>query len=471
MAIDLVPIIRNNRKTYAAVDEDTGFLNVVFTQFIGWLSLGKLQGQVKSRGLYPTTLTLRAYSYRLKRWFDYIFDWNQTAPKEYQISWKTAQNKHMQLFLSKLDELDPRTRNGLRIVWAMFYDVFCPFMGYTHTMTGLTSFVETDNFQAEHMNSALLGGTKDKKSGHKTVLLESEKEKLTYPVASLENIAILLKNFDDVVYNHFSYFMFTTGLRIGGALQLPYPNTDKNNIFITSPEILRSDYKISNFFTFSYIYKGHEVIGDLYPCDVPLYAWEDIWTNYRPLVLGQDEKSEPGRLDLWRARMIEKTGDKGFAKRFPKSFWLDKDGKEITAQDVWKAFRDCRKKIVESGHPYFPDFVPQMLRHSYATWMVICFAEAQGIPLDPSDKSALEAIHQYMQDQLGHSQRSTTLKYIWTAARVVKKRWLPQIMPRRLPDGTIVAGLGPEQLSTFQRVVNFDGFMNSLNEELQSGRK
>ena len=189
-----------------------------------------------------------------------------------------------------------------------------------------------------------------------------------------------------------------------------------------------------------------------------MYAWEDIWEHYRPL------QSE--RIELWRKKKIAETNDKRFKKKFPNSFWLTENGREVNPDDVWKAFRETRKKIQEK-HGGFPDITTQMLRHSYATWLVICYAEAETVALDPEDKGCLETIHCYVQEQLGHRSRETTKKYMRTALRVVKKRWLPKVMPRKLPDGQIVAGMSKEQALEFKQHVGFDGFMKSLNKELQ----
>lgn len=461
MGLELIQIIFRNRPCYAGVDGETGLLNIPFTQFMCWFTLGKTIRGGNTRGNHPTTLTLREYAYRLKRLFDFIWEWNTKADEEEKISWNTIQKKHLDHFYIKLNS-GPVTRNGIRFVIKEFFDDFCPYMGYVHLMRGLSERVQSQAQHAAHARGRWGHTQGNGEKVSKTSGQEPVRESLTYKVASLEDIGFLLTKFDDPVYSHLSYFMFTTGLRIGGALQVPYPGTDKTNPYITSPELLLRDYDMSDFFPFSYVPKGHEDIGDRYECDVPVYAWNDIWETYRPLQIE--------RLSLWRDRQAKAIITKGVKDRFPSTFWLDKKGREVNANRVWKVYRDAVSDIRKSGRPGFPQFVPHMLRHSYATWMVVCYAEAQHLSLNPSDKGSLEAIHQYLQEQLGHTQRETTIKYMRTALRVVKRKWLPKVMPRRLPDGRIVAGLSKDQLDTFKNFIDFDGFMKSLTRELSNDK-
>lgn len=456
MTIELIQVPHKGQVLYAGVDNETGESIVPFTQFIIWFSLGKSVRKARVRGLRPTSRSIRQYAYRLKMWFDFIYDWNSEAEENQRITWRTALYEHMELFSELLKThrgTKPGTRNGLRVVWELFYEEFCPYMDYSHTMLDLSELVIVNNTNYSSDNN-ILGGRSGEKLVRKSLSKEPENVSHRFKVISLDDMALLIKHFDDFVFAAITYFMATTGLRIGGALQVPYPDTDPNNPYISTPILIIKDYNITDgYFTFNYINKGHEEIGDFQPCDVPFYAWEDIWNAYHPML----EK----RLVLWRKRMVEKTGNQGYNLQLPQTFWLDKNGKEVVNTDVWTAFRQTVKTIQLTIRSDFPDLVPQMLRHTYAAMMVIEISEVEHIELNPNNKATLEFIHGYLQEQLGHKSRATTLKYIKTALSVVKRRWIPKI---KLPNGKF--GIDQSKITEFRRILDFGGARENIKKQL-----
>jgi len=455
MSIEIVSSSYRGVPIYSGVDDVSGFTHGPFTQFIIWISLGKSIRKAMTRARRAATLTVREYAFRLKRWFDFIDDWNANADNADKIEWNTAQKKHMDYFLDQLTRGDiavesPR-RNGLRLVWEMFYEDFCPFMGYSHRMFGLTELVEiSPRWTSQTGNLQRRGSRKVGNVIRRSLGKDPENESKTFKVLNPEDVSLLLVTFDDAVFSCMSYLMYGTGLRIGGALQVPYKDTDVNNKYITSPLLIVRDYGITDgYFPYSYIPKGHEHLGDRYECDIPIYVWEDIWNIYYPLL----EK----RLELWRINMIQTSGDASYAKRYPKTFWLNKKGKEVKAFDVWKAFRDARNKIKKDHRSNFPTVVPQMFRHTYATRLVLDFTEKGNVELDPNNRASVEFVHQYLQEQLGHQDRTTTVKYMRTALRVVKRRWIPKVLLSSkdiMPNG--------KKNATTDHAVNFKGLMGSF---------
>jgi integrase len=461
MNVELVPISYNNVNIFAAVDAVTGETIRPFTQFIIWVALGRsFRPTAKTRGALSTTLTIREYAYRLKRWFDFISEFNKVADKDAKISWQTAQKKHMDLLSEKLrsgpNSLDPGTRNDLRLVWELFYEEFCPFMGYSHLMKDLSQIVEEEVSHSWAAHDTFFGRISGRRHIRISLGKDPENEDKTVRVLSPDDIGLLLTNFEDVVFTCLSYLMYATGLRIGGALQVPYPDTDKNNLYITSPISIVRDYGIAdNSFTFNYIKKGHERVNDFAKCDVPIYAWEDISKVYHEF---QEE-----RLQLWREGMIIETKNKAYKNLYPKSFWLNKKGKEVVNTDVWKAYRDTQTVIRDRYRRNFPYVTPHMLRHSYATRMVIEFSKKENIDLDPNNAAVIQFIHQYVQEQLGHTSRDTTIKYIRTALRVVKRRWIPKV-----PLSNVTSDPNSDARSQFDRTVDFHGLMKGLKKELEN---
>lgn len=99
--------------------------------------------------------------------------------------------------------------------------------------------------------------------------------------------------------------------------------------------------------------------------------------------------------------------------------FVDKQGNEIKAYQVQKVFREISKV------PNSKKIVPHMLRHTYATWIVIEWAKKNKITT--ITESFYKDIHEMLSEQLNHKNISTTKKYCKTAARKKFSKTLPQI--------------------------------------------
>ena len=441
MTIELIPITYQNCNSYAALDHEHGTLNIPFTQFIIWLVLNKnVRDLSRTVGNKPTSGTLRQYCYILKNWYDWIDEWNNFSTINNMqtdvISWDTAKNSHFTTgFLkSKRDTgVEIGTLNSYRTVLKLFYEDFCEFMNYGHLMTGLST-LDTSNTKHNYETDNILSGYQSNKfnSRKRKAVQESSQEITTVDVTNYDDISLLLKNFEDPVYRYITFLLFTSGFRITPASQLPYPGSDpENNPYLTDPHTLANDFNITDIFEIKYKYKGHEHIDDLYTIDYPLSAWEFLWVNYKPIL---DDRVKLWRKESKRPHNKDKVLYQG---RFPKSFWLTDKGKPVTPSDIQKAFRETIKKI-RKQKPGFPKITPRHLRNTYACALIKSYAELEGLSLDITDKASLELIHAYAQDQLGHKNRKTTLRYIRTINKKIRRRWLPKITPTMLPDGRII---------------------------------
>ena len=104
MTVELIPVSYKGLNIYGAVDVATGEIIRPFTQFIAWVAFGKSLRSAKTRGMHAASLTNKEYAYRLKRWFDFIYDWNEIAAEDEKITWRMAQKKHMDTLYNKLAE-------------------------------------------------------------------------------------------------------------------------------------------------------------------------------------------------------------------------------------------------------------------------------------------------------------------------------------------------------------------------------
>lgn len=439
MTIELVYIPFRNTSTIAAINNESGRMEREFTSFLIWLSLNHdTRSNSRTRGTRPAKSSLRQYAYNLKAWFDWIEDWNASLEEndrtDLRINWATANSRHREVFIDikKLNGAGAVARNQLRTVFKLFYDDFCNYLNLSHSMnSGISTYRKdlSDNFQDTSINVlANYQGKRSKRAGRSFAVQEGVPDVLTVSVVNYDDLNTLISHFTDPVFGFISFLMLQTGLRTQAAINIPYPGSQpKENPYCTDPETLKNDYGIKDFFELNYIYKGHEDDGITYQVDISLVAWESIWTAYKPLL---DE-----RLVLWR------DANKNQNKK-PFSYWLTEKGKPVTAADIQTAFRHAYNCIHDKSNinynPAFPKFTPRTLRNTYACGIVQAYIEENGLSLNPEDKSSLRMIHEYVQQQLGHKNIETTLRYLRTINKTTYRRLALKLSPKMTKDGKII---------------------------------
>jgi integrase len=103
--------------------------------------------------------------------------------------------------------------------------------------------------------------------------------------------------------------------------------------------------------------------------------------------------------------------------------FLKKTGEVVKDFDVWKAFRKASERLGKR-------IVPHMLRHTFATWVVMVWAEKEGI--GPTSESFYKHIHDMLAEQLGHKRISTTKKYCRTASFLAFGKLMPKVTEKAL---------------------------------------
>lgn len=328
----------------------------------------------------------------LKMWFDCCADLGIGFDEAtYEV--------HMQSFKKTLRDSGvlPQSINSYYRSWRAFYE-WCEEAKIVCMIEFPPKAEVNHGFQSSKSMIAL---PKHKKRPTKSDAgLEAEVQVLDYKDVVLSNdeyaqLSSALAAIDPV-YDHIGYMMVTTGLRVGGIVQLPLGADSRNPGWLRYPEL---EAKGVPFQKLTYLPKGKK---RLLRCSVLTDALKRLHYEY---IL----KHRKGRAKL-------------FSNRFPGQsppLWLTASGKRVEFNDIWNAFR---RASVQLGRRV----TPHHLRHTYATFVVYHYFKAHG--LKPNLAYAHD-IHEALRVQLGHSDIEVTKRYIRTVIRTETDAWLPVLTP------------------------------------------
>jgi len=332
----------------------------------------------------------RQYTYHMKYLFDIIL--KSSTPRE----WFELTIEDLTFIRNQMDQGEDSLDRGLINIrtqlWAEFF-FWCRNNGYNHAMHIKTIQVNSYN----HNDDNFLTHAKKEKYIVRTELWlpQTDDSKIfrTLSQTTWKKLRKELRNIDPV-YEAIAIVMVSTGLRIGGALQLnktsflPYPELD--------PE---------EELDFKYIPKGQKDTKLKYTCIFPIDTWGWLHDN------------------IMKERKIRAKLHKKKFRKPTQAMFLKKTGKPVKDFDVWKAFTTASEKIGTK-------LTPHMLRHTFATWTVIVWAKEEGVR--PTTESFYKSIHDMLSDQLGHKHISTTKKYCRTASMLAFKKIMPKVTEKVL---------------------------------------
>lgn len=330
----------------------------------------------------------RQYCYHMKYLFDILeendIEWNKITRYEMR--------KIVNIMDSGIDGINRDLINTRSTLWCQFYN-WCSQNNYYNEFR----FNYTLSNAYINHDDDMLSYTKTNQILKKTEFhLPKLQEKRIYKTISPQDwvkLATELKKID-IVYEQIAFFMITTGLRINGALQL------KKTSFLPPTELSQNDY-----LSFYYIPKGEFSTGRKIPCTIPFEVWENVSLNLKTIRLK--------RVKIFKQKY----------KKLPSSMFLTKTGNEVKDFDVWGAFRQASSNLGMK-------ITSHMLRHTFATWMVLSWAESRGIK--SISESFYKDIHDFLQDQLGHKNISTTKKYCKTATNYQLRKILPRVSAKAM---------------------------------------
>lgn len=332
----------------------------------------------------------RQYAYHMKYLFDIILD-SPTAKKWFELTIKDLIHIRDQMDQGE-DALDRGIINIRTQIWAEFY-FWCRKNGYDHNMHIKILKVKSYSYADDDF---LAHAKKEEHIIRTELWLPPVDNSRVFRTLSQTTWKKLCKGLRDIdpVYESIAIVMISTGLRINGALQLnktsflPYPELD--------PE---------EELDFKYIPKGQKDSKRKYTCIFPIDTWGWLHEN----IMTERQK---------RAKLHKKR-----FRKLTQSMFLKETGMPIKDFDVWNAFDKVSKKLGIK-------ITPHMLRHTFATWTVMVWAEQEGVK--PTSESFYKSIHDMLAEQLGHKHISTTKKYCRTASRLVFKKIMPKVSEKAL---------------------------------------
>ena len=321
----------------------------------------------------------RLYTYDFYNFFKLL--------RKFDYKWDTITSKESRQIRNYLDQIkciDRKTINRKTYIWIEFYQ-WCQDNNIEVSVIPKykkikRKFDMDDNFLG-HINigtSCLINEfylSPFRSESTYKVLTEDEFQKLRLHLRSV-----------DIMYEAISIVMVTTGLRISEVLQL------ENTAF--PPSMFLTDHNPLEYF---YVPKGEKSSGKKVSCLFPYETW-----HYLSNVIFRVRKK---RLD-----------DNKLNYNY---MFVNAEGNEIKAHHVQKVFREI------SSDDKNRKIVPHMLRHTYATWMVMQWAEENDI--NNISESFYKDIHEMLSEQLNHKNISTTKKYCKTAAKYKFSKILPQV--------------------------------------------
>ncbi len=328
----------------------------------------------------------------LKIWFDCCADmgvrFDEASYEVHMLAFKTA---------LKDSGVQPQSINAYYRSWRSFYE-WCE----EKFIVCVIEFPPKVKLQPKYQSSkSIVAAHKPRDHVGKTDFgLESEVSILDYKDVVLSNgeylqLSAALSAIDPV-YDSIGYMMVTTGLRIGGVVQLPLGSDARNPGWLRYPELKAKGVPFQRL---TYVPKGKK---RLLKCAVLTNALKRLHFEY---ITG----SRKERLKLFSTRYPGETAP----------LWLTANGKRVEFHDIWNAFRAASETLGRK-------ITPHHLRHTYATFVVYHYFKAHG--LKPNLAYAHD-IHEAMRIQLGHSDLEVTKRYIRTVIGTEADAWLPLLTP------------------------------------------
>lgn len=364
-----------------------GALHFPLAQYLVYLRKSTM---VRGGRREPTTI-INNFKH-LKIWFDSCVDMGvRFDVATYEV--------HMAALKKALKDngVQPQSINAYYRSWRAFYE-WCA----ENTVACVIEFPPKSKVQPEYQSGKSLVAVHASRGrvGKTDLGLESEVSILDYKDVVLSNdeylqLASALSAIDPV-YDYIGYMMVTTGLRIGGIVQLPLGSDARNPGWLRYPELKAKGVPFQRLI---YLPKGKK---RLLKCVVLTEALKRLHFEY---IMG-------GRKDRL----------KRFSSRYPGDtapLWLTANGKRVEFHDIWNAFRAASETLGRK-------ITPHHLRHTYATFVVYHYFKAHG--LKPNLAYAHD-IHEALRIQLGHSDLEVTKRYIRTVIGTEADAWLPLLTP------------------------------------------
>ena len=324
----------------------------------------------------------------MKIWFDFCADLGVSFDE-------VTFEPHLTLLRTSLLErgVSVKSVNTYYRAWRSFYE-WCELEGISYLIQFPTKISRECNRDYGSSVRKLSLKTEIDPGLLAAAITDNYKDFILNPLVFSE-LSIALRNVDPV-FEMIAYMMVTTGLRIGGVVQIPVGANERNRQWLRYPELLSKSI-ISQKLV--YLPKGNK---RFLSCIVLTEALGKVHEEYI-----QSHRVSRSKLFKQKHPGVEVP------------LWLNENGKEVYNYDVWNAFRSASKKLGRNIRPHY-------LRHTYATYVVYNYFCAHGLK---PNLSYAHDIHEQLSKQLGHSDIEVTKIYIRTIIAVEMEAWLPLLTP------------------------------------------
>ena len=310
------------------------------------------------------------------------------------LCWDKNNNIDYELFEHKPIEND--SMNQKINVWFKFYR-YMTFIDEYYEMAINTKRIRTyiRVGMLDHLKKK--NGTSEKYHDVWAIRVKSSAQKFAYHAISrteFEQLIIHLKR-QDIVYAMIAYLMVETGLRALAAVNV------RANVFKTYFKHLNSGKDFDDVIKMGYIAKG----GEVKMCDLPIRTIAFIRKQYLSREYIKRKRKYSDRCEHLKSWKYDDS-----------AMWINKNGKVVSYEELLSAFRKASEKMGRTENR----ITPHWMRHTFATWTVIDYAEGEKINIRNTGVTPNINLLVLLQGKLGHASEKTVHHYIMCALSLLR---------------------------------------------------
>lgn len=330
---------------------------------------------------------------------------------ELNVTWRTANEFHIKAIRNAMLCWDnnnntnhsqfnykPISNNAMNQklnIWFKFYN-YMKNIGNSFDMIMSTKRIKKKTFKGINHHLNLMHDSNTEYIDIWSLKVKASPFKYSYHAISRTEYEYLIRYLTkiDIVYAMIALLMVETGLRITAALSIKQEN------FRGFFKYLNSGKNIDDIVKMDYLSKG----GDQKQCDLPIRTIAELQKNYFVRTHVKRAKKHSNRSDRLKSCNYN-----------PNAMWLLSNGREVNKTDLQRAFK---KASIEMGYKV-NTITPHWMRHTFATWTLMDYAEANNIPLKNTGTVPNPIFMILLQEKMGHADIFTTMRYIATALKLM----------------------------------------------------
>jgi integrase len=380
------PSINNRKTTFIFIDNKLDLISARFLLFMA--ENGGRNGSILGKSSHKNVAIIIGELFR--HLDDMGLKWNTAfeedikAVRNAMLCWDLNNNLNTKLFDYKPISND--AVNQKLDIWFKFYKYIESKNISSNMILSLKKvrIASRRNFLS-HLNSSF------EKNIWKLRVKNSAKKSIFRVLSKIEFFKFM--NFleeEDIVFSMIAFLAVETGLRIDAILNIESKQLD--GIF----NYLKGGKDVHDVIPLKYLAKASE--DTIKYCDLPIRTVLLIKKRYL-------------------SRTYVKRKIKNEITRHDDSsniLWILPKGREVNYTDVLRAFKKASTKMGYS----IKTITPHWMRHTFATWALIDFADSNNISLKNIGVEPIHIFLELLSMKLGHASIEVTMKYIATAVNL-----------------------------------------------------